>query len=223
MNTPNRFGPANEVRRCARCGQATLVCVREWQHRFAGVDTPTRTFDLECQSCGVKVTLHPQTKIAAERLFAYLMIPAIFPSLYFFASARRKARAWTDNPVVGAAASSPTGPRARQCFCTAAAPCVRIIQRRAGGLPVGTRNEYRCGACSRSFVVPDVSGIVFSFVTASLLSAGGALVIAFPPGSAVGAEQSNQWFGVALVAFGMIAWVNFAFGVRARMIHPEVW
>jgi hypothetical protein len=120
------------------------VCVHEWHHRFAGIETPSRTLDLACQTCGEKVTLHPHTRIAAERLFACLMIPAIFPSLYFFASARRKSRAWTDNPVVGRTHHRPLGPPERWCACGRPASCIRLVQRRFNGLRVGTRHEYRC-------------------------------------------------------------------------------
>ena len=184
--------------------------------------TPSHTLEFECRSCGAKVTLHPQNQIAAERLMAYLLMPAIFPSLFFFARARRKTRAWTDNPVVGGLKHLPTAPPHRWCACSGAAPCVRIIQRRAGGLPIGTRHEYRCEACTRTFTVPDVTSLVVSFVSAIVLCGFGALIIVSPPGAAVGAEQSNQWFCLALVAFGLIAWLMLAFGIRARVNHPQV-
>lgn len=211
---------ATQVRRCARCTLPTLFCVRAWHHRFAGIDTPSRTLELRCASCGAEVTLHPHTKIAAERLIAILMIPAVFPSLYFFASARRKARAWNDNPVVGGH-HHPVGPPDRWCSCGCAASCVRLRQQRVNGIPVGTRSDYRCGACSRTFTVPDVAHLVFLFVISSLVFAAGALVIAFPPGQAVGAEASNRWFGVGLVVVGALGWVMVGLGIRARMIHPE--
>jgi hypothetical protein len=215
-------GEATDVRRCARCGQATLVCVREWQHRIVGITTQTRTLDLACRSCGTKVTLHPHTRIAAERLFACLMIPAVFPSLFFFASAARKARAWTDNPVVGSAPHVPSGPRRRQCLCASTASCERIFQRRMQGIPVGTRYEFRCERCGSVFTVHDAAGIVFSFVAAAVVSAVAVLLVAVPPGSAVGAERSNQWFGFGLAAVAAFAWVSFGLQLRTRAIHPEL-
>lgn len=213
---------ATEVRRCANCKQPTLVCVHDWRHVVLGIPTPSRTLDLQCTSCGVKVTLHPQTKIKTERFFAFLMIPAIFPSLYFFASARRKARAWTDNPIVTGAHHTPGTPRARLCDCGGAAACVAIRQNRMQSIPIGTRHVYRCAACAESFTVSDVTGIVFSLVAGFGLAGFGALILAFPPGSAVGAERSNAWFGVGLLACAALAWAMAALQVRARVIHPLV-
>jgi hypothetical protein len=94
VEIPNSSDAATQVRRCARCTLPTLHCVRAWHHRFAGIDTSSRTLEFRCASCGAEVALHPHTTIAAERLTAILLMPAIFPGLYFFASARRKTRAW---------------------------------------------------------------------------------------------------------------------------------
>lgn len=152
----------------------------------------------------------------------WLLLPAIFPSVYFFLSARRKERAWTDHPVIDGAQHTPAAPQGRRCVCSRIAPCTRIIQRRIQGIPVGTRHQYRCSGCTRAFTVHDNGSIVFTFVTAIVLSAAGALVIAFPPGSAVGAEQSNQWFGVGLAVLGVIGWVMAGLAIRGRIVHPQV-
>jgi DNA-directed RNA polymerase subunit RPC12/RpoP len=199
-----------------------LVCVHDWQHRIVGLDTQTRTLEFRCQSCGAEVTLHPQNRIFAERLMGWLLIPAIFPSVYFFVSARRKERAWTDHPLVDGAQHTPAVPDGRRCVCSRAAPCIRIMQRRMQGIPVGTRYQYRCSACSRAFTVHDNRSIVFWAITAIVLCAAGALVLAFPPGSAVGAERSNQWFGAALVVFGAIGWLIVGLAIRGRIEHPPV-
>lgn len=231
-----RPGPSDEVRQCVSCRQAALICIRDWQHRLIGVDLPTWTLDYECQACGVKITLLPQRKIRAERLIAYLLIPAIFPSLYFFASARRKARAWTDNPVVPGA-SQPNrrvfpaaqmldqpyrDPHARVCACRGAAQCTAIAQKRLGSMSIGSRYEYHCRQCTKAFAVHDDRALIFSFVLASALCAVSALIILNPPGSAVGAEQSNRWFGVALLVFAAIGYVSFAFRIRARLSFPKL-
>jgi len=234
------FQPADEVRRCANCGQPALSAVHVWQHKVAGVYTQTQTRELQCRACGIKVVLHPETRIRAERLLAWLMLPAIVPSLIFFASARRKARAWTDNPVVdgasGPTAIMATGPvrpgededRAqpetpdRRCECSAPARCIAIVREGTWNTPIGMRYEYQCPVCAKGFSVHSVTGIVFATVLASAISAAGALLIVHPPGAAVGAEQSNRWFGVGLTVLGGFAWLVFGWRVRGRLKHPIV-
>lgn len=216
---------ADEVRRCARCGAGALVCVQAWQLRFAGVGTDSWTLDYACQSCGAEVTLHPQKQIRVERLFAFLMLPAIIPSILFLASARRKARAWSDNPVISGATVVPL-PReepARACSaCQGIARCTEIGRRQTRWLSLGTRYRYTCSRCASGFTVHDDRAVAFAFVAASVLSAMGALVVAFPPGSEVGATASGRWFGVALLAVAAMAWVSFARRICARRAHPLV-
>lgn len=54
-----------------------------------------------------------------------------------------------------------------------------------------------------------------------VLSSAGALVIRFPPGSAVGAESTNRRFGVGLAVLGAVGWLMAAVRVRARIVPPE--
>jgi hypothetical protein len=212
----------DELRRCARCGQAALVCARDWQHRVLGVATGTWTRELECRSCGAKVTLYSPKHIAVERVFAFVMLPAIFPGLYFLASARRKARAWSDNPVVGGASTSPPrGPGDRVCAgCRGRARCTAMHRRQMWGRDVGTRCRYACSRCAKVFTVHDGRGVAFSLAVASLLTVMAALVVAIPPGSDVGAEASNRWFGVGLSVIAALGWIALALQLRARRVHP---
>lgn len=221
---PTSREPAEHVRRCARCGQATLVLTHAWQHTFAGVFTQTWTYEFDCRSCGVKVVLHPLKAIRAERLLSFLLMPAIIPGILFFVSARKKAQAWVDNPVVeGADPGAPTaGPPPRRCTCSAPAPCVAIAREGTWSVLLGRRADHRCAQCTRVFSVHDVRGVVFPSVVAAALFATGALVVLHPPGAAVGAERSNQWFGVALVALGVVASLVFVQRLRARLNHPEL-
>lgn len=219
------FPPSGEVRRCACCGQVALVVVHAWQHKYAGLYTGAQTLDLECKSCGIKVVLHPQTTIRAERIIAFLLMPAIIPGLIFYLGARKKARAWTDNPVVEGAAprdDQPSGPPARRCDCSGAAVCVAIVRKGAPIRPIGTQYDYRCARCAKTFKVHDVPGTLFASLLALVLFAAGALVILHPPGSAVGAEESNRWFGYGMVVLGVIASLVFAARVRGRLAHPVV-
>lgn len=216
--------PAAEVRRCARCGEAALVVEQAWQHRFAGVVTGTQTLELACRSCGANVVLHPWTKIRVEQVMAVLFMPAIIPGLFFFFSARKKARAWSENPLVtGAPSFAPRpGPPARRCDCGVAADCVALAREGTWDWVIGRRSDFLCSQCGTRFSVHDVRGVVFMSLAAVALFAAGALVILHPPGSAVGAERSNQGFGVAMLAFGVVAMLVFARRVWLRAMHPHV-
>ena len=225
-----------EIRRCARCGEPALICIRDWGHVIAGIQTPARTLELACQRCGAKVTLQPRSKIRAARILAYVMIPAVIPALIFFARARRMARPWTENPVVAGVGEParraadgtlvavvgerPRGPAARKCQCGAAAPCVKISQRRLWDRPVGTRHTHACTACGRSFVVQDGTGLVFHGLVALGLCAAGVVLVADPPGSGVGAARGNQGFGVGLIVLGALGLALLAGQLRARGAHP---
>jgi hypothetical protein len=218
-------GHVNEVRRCARCGAAALVCVRDWQHKIMGIAPGAWTLELECQSCGAEVTLLPQQEARMERLLAFVMLPAIIPSIFLFASARRKARAWSDNPVVdGASAPSPRRAEpGRACAaCRGVAHPSEIGRQQGLGISIGTHTRYTCSGCANEFAVHDRRAVAFAFAAAIVLSAMGALVVAFPPGSDVGAELSNRWFGVGLLAVAAIAWVILVLRIRARRAHPNV-
>ncbi len=215
-----------------------MVVFQAWQERFAGISFPTRFLELKCQACGIKVVLYPKVRIRAARLFAYLMIPAIFPSLIFFARARRMERAWIDNPVVegavrpraiggGAGPALPldqtgSGPPERRCRCNAAARCVHIALKGSWDFRIGARYDYQCHLCSTRFEVHSIGYLVTVSVLAGVLTALGVLMIVHPPGAAVGAEQSNRWFGVGLALLGAYLWLLFMVRLRGRLAHPVV-
>lgn len=182
-----------------------------------------RTFELACASCGATVVLHPPRRIAIERVLALIMLPAIIPGLIFLSRARTKARAWTDNPVVeGATPIQPAnaGLPSRQCSCLGIADGVAIVMQGRWDFVLGTRHEYRCRVCSRQFAVHDRSSIVSAALISAGLVAAGWFVIVHPPGAAVGAERSNQWFGVASVAIGVLTVLLFLRRAWSRVAHP---
>jgi hypothetical protein len=121
--------------------------------------------------------------------------------------------------IAPSAPPEPPGPPRRACSCGSSARCVAVVAQRARFFPAGNRYDYEC-ACKRSFSVYDLAGIAFTFLAGGVVTAAGALVTMYPPGSAVGAENSNRWFGVALLVFGAAGWLMFVARVRARIVHP---
>lgn len=139
-------------------------------------------------------------------------MPAIFPGLYFLASARRKERAWTDNPVVFGRSVAPVRREepSRACAaCPGIARCTAVGRTQTRWMSIGTRQHYVCPACTTSFTVHDDRAVVSSLVAALLLAALGGLVVLVLPGSDVGAEASNRWFGIALLILAAFAAVTF--------------
>lgn len=61
--------------------------------------------------------------------------------------------------------------------------------------------------------------LAFSIFAAGVLSGAGWLVVTNPPGSAVGAQDSNRWFGWVLCGFGAAAWAIFVARAWARHRH----
>jgi hypothetical protein len=196
--------------------------VHAWQHRRAGIDTHTETLELECSTCRAKVVLHPQTTILAEKILALLLMPAVIPGVYFLTRARRRARAWTDNPIVGGALALPSrpGPPPRRCPCGSAADCVAIVRQGTWSVPLGRRHDYLCARCQRRFGVHDGAAVAVMGLFAAVLWGVGALVVIHPPGSAVGAAASNQRFGVGLIALGVVAAAMCTLRVRRRRLYP---
>lgn len=199
--------------------------VHAWAHKIAGIHTGSRTLELECRSCGAKVVLHPETTIRAERILGFLLLPAIFPAILFLGRARKKARAWTDNPVVAGAAPRAdvrSVPPTRRCDCSGTAQCIAIVRKGTWSFSIGRRYDYRCTRCEKIFAVHDAGGLVFASLVAVVLFAAGTLVIVHPPGAAVGAESSNRWFGIGMVGLGAIALLVFVGRLRGRLAHPVV-
>ena len=97
-----------------------------------------------------------------------------------------------------------------------------MIQERVKGIPAGKRHEHACGACGHSFNVHSLTAMMFASFAALILTGAGALVTLNPPGTAVGAAESNQWFGVGLLAFGMLAWILVAARALGRLRYPLV-
>jgi len=169
------------------------------------------------------VLLHSPLAIRIERAFAMLLMPAVIPGLIFLASAREKARAWADNPLVEGApvpAPSTSGPPPRRCECSAPATCRRIAHQGTWTVRLGTRHDYECAGCGSRFSVHDAWGIVVAGLFALVLLGLGTLAILVPPGKAVGAERSNQWFGLGLAVLGVCALGWFGWRLQQRLVHP---
>jgi hypothetical protein len=151
-----------------------------------------------------------------------MLMPAVVPGLYFLSRANRRAAAWTDNPVVTGLAptAAPPSIRPRRCPCGGVGTCDAVVRLGTERTRLGTRYDFRCARCERPFSVHDTAAVLAMLGVALALLSLGSLVILHPPGAAVGAERSNQPFGVAAVVGGLIAAVTVALRVRRRWLHP---
>lgn len=166
---------AAEIRRCHRCGQATLVCLNAWRHS-GGSETEPVTRDFRCQACGAVVVLHSRLSIAVMRVMGFIFLVALVPGICLLLLARAHSRAWRVNPVVPGA-PRPTlryqlGPRGRRCgLCGDVCGLVAVTRRRANGIPAGTEYKYTCRGCRQSFSTQDLLGVTLH-IAAGLLCLG---------------------------------------------------
>ncbi|HSO40219.1 MAG TPA: hypothetical protein VLT33_47160 [Labilithrix sp.] len=84
---------------------------------------------------------------------------------------------------------------------------------------VGNRYEHACDRCKATFSVEDSARIASALVAAVALCCAAAFVVAHPPGSAIGAEDQNRWFGIALAVFGALGWLRLGLLLRQRFVH----
>lgn len=84
------------------------------------------------------------------------------------------------------------------------------------------RYEHTCGSCNTTFSVGDTKRILSALFAAVALSCVAALIVAHPPGSALGAATENRWYGLGLTAFGAAAWLRLALMIRGRSAHPAI-
>lgn len=112
--------------------------------------------------------------------------------------------------------------RPRRCGCQGPVPCDSVTRARLGLLTIGTRRAYRCQRCGLTFRIRSAGHIAVTLLYASFLSGVGVLIVLYPPGSAVGADSENRWFGVALLVLGLscIGW-GVAM-IRAHVKYPAV-
>ena len=115
----------------------------------------------------------------------------------------------------------PLGPT-RACRCGGRSPCVAVEVERARGVPVGKRFEHECLGCNRRFRVHSIGSVVFALFATTVLGSCGSLVVVHPPGSAVGAENENRWFGVAILVAAACSFALLVARIVARLRHPTV-
>ena len=113
-------------------------------------------------------------------------------------------------------------PPDRSCACGETARCVGQSIERAKGIPVGTKYEYRCDGCKQHFATHSAGGIAFVAFGALFLSSIAWLLVAHPPGSAVGAEENNRWAGWVLCGFAAIMWAMLGARLLALQRHPVI-
>ena len=110
----------------------------------------------------------------------------------------------------------------RKCSCGGHATCFSAAEVRARGLPVGMQYEHACTRCNRRFRIHSVGSVIFTVFCMLFLGTCGSLVTVHPPGSAVGAESENRWFGVGILVFAGLAFVLVVAKIVAHLRHPKV-
>ena len=91
-----------------------------------------------------------------------------------------------------------------------------------GGIPAGIFWEHHCPVCNARFRVPSIGAIIFSAAAATVVTAVGLLLTLYPPGSAVGATESNRYFGIAILVVGLLGWIMPGSRIFRRIRHPRV-
>jgi hypothetical protein len=163
-----------EVRRCARCGSATLACVHAWQHSVNGISGNTVIRECQCQSCGATVTLQPRLKIWPLWLMAVLLLPTVVGSLVAGTMAFSRGRAWKKNPLVPDAPMPAmrykSGPGNRRCDCGATLALKSVTRNSHNGIPTGTEYVYQCERCGKKLTLENALGIVMKVLVGALLA-----------------------------------------------------
>lgn len=129
---------------------------------------------------------------------------------------------WTDG-AMGFGAPPVSAPEVplRRCRCGAAVPCAAIVRETSRKMPRGMREEYVC-QCGASFKVRDLRSMAVTAFSGAILLAAATLFVMHPPGAAVGARESNQWFGYAIGVAGAAYWIMLATWIAGRVRHPRV-
>ena len=173
--TTNSAG--TEVRRCARCGEAALVCVRVQQVRE--ILTATGWHDWRCQSCGASVRLYPESGIRRLRWIAVPMFFTVFLPIWYLIRAHKLSQAWRQSPIASGARYPiirfPHRTEERRCRrCGGVVkPSEMSQQRTPAGSPLGVKSRYACTACNRTYEIESIGGNILNVVGGLLFGAGG--------------------------------------------------
>ena len=88
-------------------------------------------------------------------------------------------------------------------------------------IPFVVRFDHACSGCGASFSVFSDLNIAFVAIACVGVTGAGALVVLHPPRAAVGAERSNQAFGIGGLVVAAGGWALLVSRVRARLRHPR--
>lgn len=183
---------SDEVRRCARCREAAVVKVSEV--RFPETGESQREYC--CQSCGRRFTVPPKSTSISLILIGGCMFVAVLP-LAAVVWGVRQLRWERRYPLVPGAPLPlkrfDDGPPVRRCAGCGSTCGASASVGNARGLPTGTRYDYACGGCGRTFVVESAGGHAWSFLWA--------VIFALATGAYADEGARAPWkYGVAAVA-----------------------
>ena len=176
MEVDRSFAEVPEVRRCAKCQQASVVLAQEWQHRAAGSNTGQVTRDYRCQSCGAKFRVRPRLYTTIHLCCSVLPALTII-GIPWLVVAWRRHTVLARIPVISGAPAPrmrfALGPPPRACGRCADTATVQSVKRTAmNGISMGTEFLYRCPKCDNQFTVHSPWAIVLGALLGLVCVAG---------------------------------------------------
>lgn len=211
-----------EVRQCAKCHQAAVILVNEWQHTGTFGSTGEVTQDFRCQRCGAWFIRRSKMRAISLWVAGVLLLPACGIGLPFLWLAWMNGRfderlkVMPDAPVP--ATQFPGGPPQRiHAACMGVATAVKITRHTNRGIPTGTEYTYRCAQCAEEFTTETWWGSVTSMWSA--------VICAFVAFAFFTQGDSPAWkyggSGVMVIITALVSWSGVS-SIINRFKHKEV-
>lgn len=203
---------ANEVRKCAKCGQATAVCIRDWQVTRFGLSTGSSTRDFCCQSCGHRFTLAQVPQIVAFGILTVLLAITLCGGFVFACLTASCIWPYVANPVVPGAPMPlvrfrATEPRRKCASCGGVTTCRLVTKHTVNLLPMGHSYDYACTACRHTFRLRSAGRLAAMALGGSFL-----LVIGIP--------TVTVGLGLIFLLAAAIYWGVFSWSLANLVRHP---
>lgn len=192
-----------EVRKCATCGQAAAVCIRDWRVTRFGFETGSSTRDFCCQACGHRFTLTQLPQIVAFGVLTVLLAITLCGGFVFACLTAHAVWPYVANPVVPGAAVPPirfraTEPRRKCAACGGVTTCRQVTRHSVNLVPMGHSYDYACTSCRHGFRLRSAGRL------AAIALGGSFLLVIGIPTATVG--LGLIFLLGALFCFGVLVW-----------------